>query len=213
MELEKSTLNSLIKYLKKHNYPAESFALNYKIAGKYIDLAIIDPDTKIPIIIFEIKSTKNEHSAEFGRKQLESYLKFMPDMSIPMYLVFPKDEPPFFEVQRIKYETEGTQEIKGTIAIESELDFLMQRQARVSEKIEHNYMERVETVTLFKWLCWILAVLVLGIGIIKKLKIINIDSTDLVLIGAFIGLILLPFVSRLKFLGIEFERFSVSKKK
>jgi len=57
MELEKNTFEALIKYLKAHGYPDSSLAIEYQADKKHrIDLAIIDPETNLPIQIFEIKS-------------------------------------------------------------------------------------------------------------------------------------------------------------
>lgn len=213
MELEKQTLDNLIDYLKEHGYPDSSFAIEYKLGKHRIDLAIIDPDTQIPIIVFEIKSKKSRESIEFGKRQIESYIRNLPDTSVPAYLVFPKEEAPFFEVQRIIFDSEKNQLIVETVIDKSQLDFAMQKQSRISERIEKNQEERTSTIDKFKWISWLLAFIVLVIGVLNKFKIVNIDATDLAIIGACIGLIILPFSSKLKFLGMEFERFEMTKKK
>jgi hypothetical protein len=213
MELERDTLDKLIEYLKEHGYPESSFAIEYKIGKQRIDLAIIDPDTKIPIIVFEVKSRKNRQSIDFGKKQLESYLRSLPDSSVPAYLVFPKEEAPFFEVQRLQFDSETNKIIEESVFDKSELDFNMHKQSRISERIEKNQKDRTSTIDKFKWISWILAVIILAIGILNKLKIFTIDTTDLAILGAGIGLIILPFANKLKFLGMEFERFEMTKKK
>jgi hypothetical protein len=213
MELERETLDNLIKYLKEHGYPDSSFAIEYKIGKQRIDLAIIDPETQIPIIVFEVKSKRSRQSIVLGKRQLEGYLKSLPDMSVPAYLVFPKENVPFFEVQKILFDSEKNEMIKEPVIDKSQLDFSMQKQSRISERIEKNHKERTSTIDRFKWLSWILAFIMLMIGILYKLKIITIDTTDLAIIGAVIGLIILPFASKFKFLGMEFERFEKTIKK
>ncbi len=213
MELERDTLDKLIEYLKEHGYPETSFAIEYKLGKQRIDLAIIDPDTKIPIIVFEVKSRKNKQTIDFGKKQLESYLKHLPDSSVPAYLVFPKESSPFFEVQRIQFDSETNKIIEESVFDKSVLDFNLNRQSRISERIEKNQKERTSTIDRFKWISWILAIILLAIGILNKLKIFTIDTTDLAILGAGIGLIILPFANKLKFLGMEFERFEMTKKK
>ncbi|MCK5708754.1 MAG: hypothetical protein KAI43_13990 [Candidatus Aureabacteria bacterium] len=70
MELEKNTFEALVNYLKSHGYPESSLAIEYKAGKRYrIDLAIIDPETNIPIQIFEIKSKDNRSIREFGKRQ------------------------------------------------------------------------------------------------------------------------------------------------
>ena len=213
MLLEKETLDYLIKYLKEHGYPDSSFAIEYKIGKQRIDLAIIDPDTQIPIIVFEVKSRKSKESLEFGKRQIENYIKNLPDSSVPAYLVFPKEKEPFFEVQRIIFDSETNRVIEEDVIDKSQLDFSMQKQSRISERIEKNQRERSTTVDRFKWISWILAILILVIGILNKCKVFSIDATDLAIIGACIALIILPFSNKLKFLGMEFERFEMTKKK
>lgn len=213
MELERATLDSLIKYLKEHGYPDSSFAIEYKIGKQRIDLAIIDPDTQIPIIVFEVKSRKSRQSIDFGKKQIEGYLRSLPDSSVPAYLVFPKGNTPFFDVQRISFDSKTNKIVEEVVVDKSELDFNMHKQSRLSERIEKNQKERTSTIDKFKWISWVLALIILTIGVLNKFKIITIDTTDLVIIGAGIGLIILPFANKLKFLGMEFERFEMTKKK
>lgn len=168
MLFEKQTLDYLINYLKKHGYPDSSFAIEYKIGKQRIDLAIIDPDTQIPIIVFEVKSRKSKESLVFGKRQIESYIKNLPDMSVPAYLVFPKENEPFFEVQRIKFDSETNSVIEEAVIDKSQLDFSMQKQSRISERIEKNQREWTTTIDMFKLISWFLAILILVIGILNK---------------------------------------------
>jgi len=213
MELERQTLDNLINYLKEHGYPDSSFAIEYKIGKQRIDLAIIDPDTQIPILVFEVKSRRSKSSIEFGKKQLESYLKFLPEKSVPAYLVFPKENSPYFEVQRIQFDSENNKLVEEPVINNSQLDYLMQKQSRISERIEKNQQERSSTIDKFKWISWILAIIILAVGLLNRFNIFKIDSTDLVIIGATISLIIMPYASKLKFLGMEFERFEMTKRK
>jgi hypothetical protein len=104
MELAKGILKALLDYLIAHGYPQNTFAVEYQIGQFRVDLAIIDPETDIPIQIFEIKPDKNEHSRELGRKQLENFLTEL-KQSIPAYLVFPKESEPYFEIE--PYQVKG----------------------------------------------------------------------------------------------------------
>lgn len=212
MELERETLDNLITYLKSHGYPDESFAIEYKIGKLRIDLAIIDPESQLPILVFEVKSRFNQQSIAFGKRQLEIYIKELKDNSIPAYLVFPKKTNPFFSIHRISLNTETNEIVEEQVTDKTELNFLMQKQSRISERIEKNKTERKSTIDKFSWVSWGIAIIILAIGILKKLKIIIVDTTDLAIIGACIGLIILPFSNKLKFLGMEFERFEMTQK-
>lgn len=211
MELERETLNNLIKYLKTHGYPEESFGVEYQL-GKYrIDLAIIDPQSKLPILIFEVKSKINSQIIDSGKRQIEIYLKELRDNSIPTYLVFPNRKSPYFTIKKLILNHKTNKIDEELVSDTLELDFLMQKQSRISEQIEKNKTERKSTVDKFSWVSWAIALIILIIGILKKLKILIIDTTDLAIIGACIGLIILPFSNKLKFLGMEFERFELTK--
>jgi hypothetical protein len=207
MELEKDTLRRLIDYLKSHNYPENSFAIEYKIGNFRVDLAIVDPETKIPILLFEIKAQKNNTQVKFGRNQLLKYLTDIGDYSIPTYLVFPKPHTPFFEIKRLHFNRQNEQTEVEIVRDETEFDFKMQKRARISERVEKNQTQTKNTIDNFKWFCWSLAFIIMALGILKKCNVLEIDATDLALGGALFGLIILPFASKLKFLGMEFERF------
>jgi hypothetical protein len=94
-ELEKDTLEKLIEYLKSHRYSDSSLAIEYNI-GKYcFGLVVIDTETNIPMQEFEVKSMRDEMIKEFGKRQLEKYLKEL-KTNVPAYLVFSKQTELFF---------------------------------------------------------------------------------------------------------------------
>jgi len=68
--------------------------------------------------------------------------------------------------------------------------------------------ERKKVIDWFFIVCWICA------GVIALLLFFKIpfSGSELILIGAIIGLVLLPFASKFKFLGLEFERLSKEDK-
>lgn len=211
MELERNTLDRLIAYLKEHGYPESSFAIEYKIGKFRADLVIIDQDLKTPIMVFEVKSRRNGQTIKSGKKQLEAYVKSLPDSSIPTYLVFPKDNEPYFDIERIYFDYEKNEVIEESIINKDILNYKRQRQARVSEKIEQIAEEKDEAIDSFKWICWIIAFVLIVIAVLNKLTIFSLDTTDIALLGGTIGFIVLPFSSKFKFLGMEFERYNKVK--
>lgn len=64
--------------------------------------------------------------------------------------------------------------------------------------------ERKKVIDWFCIVCWICAI---AMAILVCLKI-PLSNSELILIGATIGLILLPFASKFKFFGFEFVRLS-----
>jgi len=72
-KLEKDVLKALIDYLIAHGYPEASLAIEWPI-GKYrADLIMVDPDTRAPVAIFEVKRQRTPQNEKFGRTQIESF--------------------------------------------------------------------------------------------------------------------------------------------
>ncbi len=118
MELERDTLTYLIGYLKKHGYPEDGFAVEYKIGDYQVDLAIIDPVLKIPVILFELKSGPEGRIRKMGIEQLKRIRgKYT---NVPLYLVYPKDRKPFFEIERVFLDEYKTTNNKTDVKWESE---------------------------------------------------------------------------------------------
>ena len=207
MELEKDTTKNFIDYLKEHGYPENSLATEYKIGVKYrADIVVIDPVTNSPIMIFELKSKKTNQLVEAGKKQIRNYLDSLPDNSIPAYLVFPKIEYPYFEVIRVNPE-----ENLGTVRDIDNISYSSQRIARLSEKVKQTENEKKDTIDKFSYIAWILAFLIAVLFIVRKVWGFDLNAVDLSLLAGIIGLVLIPFANKIKFLGVEFERLNKAK--
>ena len=207
-KLEPNTLKSLIMYLMEHGYPESSLSIEYPI-GKYrVDLAIVDPDIKEPVAIFEVKSRRTQQSEKYGKTQIKSYLKALKKTSVPAYLVFGSDGTPPIEIQRISFEDEVVQNIDRKFSAESIPDFTTLIKSKRNVKIAETTNERKEIIDLFFIVCWICGT-VIAILLLSKVQL---SGSDLILLGGVIGLILLPFASKFKFLGLEFERLAKEDK-
>ncbi|MEI6610312.1 MAG: hypothetical protein WCO53_11295 [Deltaproteobacteria bacterium] len=213
MELERDTSKSLINYLLEHGYPQNSIAVEYQIGESYrVDIAVIDPTTNVPIQLFEIKSRKNYDNIEFGKEQLKKFLSQLKNKYIPIYLVFPKSAEPFFEVERVDVTTQdktSEQEKKAAFIV----DYKSQRNARIAEEVVIVNKDKNTTVDALKITCWISAAIIFLTEILAKIKIITLDGNDMVAFGAIVILILIPFASKLKILGLEFERLTDKENK
>lgn len=206
--MEENLIAHFIKSLMEHGYPQKSLATDYRIGERCrADLVVIDPKTNIPIMIFEVKSRKSSEIISGGKNQLKHYLKKLPDSTIPAYLVFPKESHPFFEILRVQLNQDDKDEIKS---IES-LDYSSQRIARLSEKVKDTEKEKKKTIDDFKWFSWGLALILAVILVLKKVLKFSLDATDLTLLGGIIGLAIIPFASKIKFIGVEFERLEKAK--
>jgi hypothetical protein len=208
MQLERDTATRLIEYLKTHGYPENSIAVEYQIGDRYrVDVAILDLKKNIPIQLFEIKSMKTPEMIRMGTEQVQKYVSYLKNKNIPVYLVFPKDEAPFLEIIKI-----DPQNLKSLREVSEETSFIpnyiAQRNSRIAEEADIVSKKKEKVIDTFKIICWIVAGITLVIGVLSKLKVIDLDATDLTIIGAVIALILIPFASKLKILGVEFERLT-----
>jgi len=205
MELEKDVFNALINYLEEHGYPPESLAVEYPV-GKYrVDLAVIDPDSKEPIALFEIKQERTPANMKLGRGQLKSFLSSLEVKSIPTYLVFAKVGTPPFEIERILIEEIETTKEK-VISTEKVMDFrILQKSAR-NNLVAETKQKRKKTIDILTGLCLTIASILLVILLLDAFGIIFISPIHLIIGGAIIALVLIPFANKVKILGIEFER-------
>lgn len=205
MEPEKDLFQKLINYLKEHGYPESSFAIEHRI-GKYrADLVILDNETGLPIQLFELKSSKNKGIKSFGRKQIKKMMHELGDLDIPAYLVFPSEKSPGFKVQRV---WSGKNNIQ-TKAIEGEpiFDYHGQRRSRIFKKIQTTEKASKRSMDIFMWVCWTMAVIFLILLILIKLGRLSFDNREIFFLTVIVIFIVIPFASRLKFLGFEFERW------
>lgn len=211
MELEKDTMNRLVEYLKSHDYPDESLAIEYKIPNTNYraDLAVVDPKTNVPIIIFELKSRKSNELILRGRDQLNKYLGSLPDNQIPAYLVFPKTNAPFFEIININ-RLDG--DIENNYDVIRNLDYRLFRNTALSQNANTVQEKKKKVFNSLGMVSRILAGLIFILLISKQIFCFNLDGVDMALVGSIVGLILIPFASKAKFLGIEFERYNEAKK-
>jgi hypothetical protein len=211
MELHKDTMEKFIDYLISHGYPRESLVTEYKASDRRrVDLAVIDTTTKVPIMIFEIKSRMNTKLIEMGREQLKKYIVDLNlNYDIPTYLVFPKQDRPYFQVVEV---STNDDEILDDVS-PTTLDYNLSRRSRLLEKAKEAETDRDKTINHIKYICWIIAIALLIIGILSKLGLFDLSATDLVLLGAIVGLILTPYASKIKFWGIEFERYTKASEK
>ena len=213
MQLEQEVLRKLIDYLKGHGYPEESIAIEYKIGPFRADLAVIDPNGGLPIQIFELKGKKHPQQRRFGIQQLRAFAEHVDTPDIPTYLVFPRIEDPGFEIERVYLKSARPSDeyvAESQTAIQT-LNFDGQRNARYFEKGQDLTQQKKDTRNRMLLVSWLAAPAVLALGVLNYLRILSLSATDLTLLGATLGLLLIPFASKLKMLGIEFERHNPDK--
>lgn len=212
MEREKDLLFALIKYLVAHGYPEEALVFEWKVDSRHmVDLAVIEPTTNKPIALFELKRQKNPQTFEMAIRQLEAYSKAVGDDQIPTYIVFPGEGTPPFEMYHLKKNI-SQKEPQDTSQIERVPDYSFLKSSKIKKEILETEKKRKSTLDWFQVICSILAIALMVLLCFEFAGKLKLTPERLVLIGAIIGLIIVPVASKLKILGVEFERYNKEDK-
>ncbi len=207
MERNTNTFSSLVDFLISHGYPKESLMIEWSINERYrADLAVVDPQTNKPVALFELKRKKTDASFNLAIRQLESYSNALGKEKVPLYVVFEKTGIPPFEI----YHFQKDENKSDIIKISKVPDFLVFKNTIRSKMLTEKESEKKSTLNYFQSICRIVVfllfiLLILDFALYFK-EIVLINAERLVLIGIVIGLIIIPFASKLKILGLEFER-------
>lgn len=84
-------------------------------------------------------------------------------------------------------------------------DFALLANKALLNAVKENRDDRKSTTKALWITSWLLAALVGALLALKKLGRLDLDSGDLAALGAFVGLVILPFAGKLKILGFEYE--------
>lgn len=212
MDSERDITKRFIDFLKERGYPENAIIRDYIIGQNYhADVAILSQKKNRPIQIFELKSRKNDRSIQSGITTLKKVRSILEDEHIPAYIIFSEEKSQYVEV----IDLDNPQEIiiaNGDSKKEySIFDYQSHENKLIPRLTEMKIQEKKETIDTFQYVSTGLGVIVLILVVCLKFGCFKIDSTDLVLIAYSIGLFLAPFASKIKMLGIEFERLSKDK--
>jgi hypothetical protein len=210
--------NFFVKYLISNGYPENSITIHpilEYLGRKYRpDFVIVDPDSNKPLAIFELKSKRTDQSESSAIQQLVTYAQAIKIPDIPLFAVFPiglDNKSLEFEFFTISPSTEKKESDRIT-KHETLPDYKLLKNSRLSEEISKISDEQEQTEDYFQILCWISAIFVCMLLVADYLNIYKIDVQRLGLIGLIVGLFILPYASKLKLLGLEFEKLTLSKK-
>jgi len=208
-----------VQYLISKGYPENSITINPVLdylGRKYQpDFVIVDPDSNMPLAIFELKDKRTEDSLSTAIQQLSTYAQAIKIPDIPLFAVFPigvdnKSLEFEFFTRNLPSENKESDQIIKSDKLPA---YQLLKNSRLTEELSKISDEQEHTVDIFKKICWVLAVLVCLALVLDILNIFKIDVQRLGLIGVIIGLIILPYANKLKILGFEFERLTQIKKR
>jgi hypothetical protein len=202
VELEPELLHQLLEYLRAHGYPDDSFVLEWPVSQEYqADLAVVDVATWRPIALFELKASDSEPSKRLGRTQLRTFAKAL-GSDVLLYLVYPRTGSGRVALERVLpgRPPGSDREIPSVPA------FSLARSTERGKAQASLAEKRRVVVDRFAWTCRLLSVTAAALALLDFRGVIQLTAERITFIGIVIGLWILPFTSKLKFLGWEFER-------
>lgn len=211
MELHRNTTQVFIDYLKQHSYPVESIILEWGNKKCAFDIAIVAEDLVTPIALFEIKGHKTKETILRGIEQLKRATQML-DISVPCSLVFGTNKPPYFEVFELSDIIYNNAPIDlDELLIEHPLSYPISYSNMVAgattKVITQKQEKKRQKIDKIKPLCWwvfpfITAVLIM----LDAFNIYILTPLRLILLGATVIVILVPFFSEITLKDFSFKR-------
>jgi hypothetical protein len=233
-------INKLIETLKEQGVSEDSIALEWPIDKKHrVDLAIIDDILNKPIALFEVKGRKDKKSVDSAEQQVRNYASILNEQNVPLYFVFPDpSNDSHLEIIQIKQESlknvktekvgiKDSLEIKGECRADTTLAAKLEIEQPSSDQIPNisvltnsarqktlfDLLKKKENaIQNFQVVCWVLGICSLIILILDFANTLPLTPARIALLGVIFGLFLLPFASKIKIFGFEFERIKNAEK-
>lgn len=190
------TIEELLSYLVKNNYPPESLATYWEKDNHIYDLAIIHPETREVVAIIELNIKNKLMSSSAGlRKTIASYLKLKKETNIPLFHV----EKYHSGLKIYQFVSPDNSE-KGT--------FIPLRKIPNYEDIKLKSLgeKRKTAMDKIQIICCIFGIIVFGILIADIFNLYKFTTIQMGFLVLTIVLFLIPYSNKLKIFNIEFER-------
>lgn len=197
----------LFDFLIKKGFVEESLILEPQFGqtgGRILrpDVAIVDPQTKTVLSIIELKASNGptkQHAT-----QLLDYINFFENASVKGFLALSKGDGEFSF-----HELDKNNKLLEC-EFENILNFNKLNIKQTTETISNLKNARKENVANFKLVCFVSAglsfILAITDFICSRYDIQILTPERLALLGVTIALAIIPFVQKLKILGVEIER-------
>jgi len=163
------------------------------------DFVIVDIESNGVIGLIEFKKEINDKTKNDALFQVTKYSQLINRRSLPIYLIgLENGELTFYSLDSMNKWSNIDKDIfpnyKALQANSTEIKKI---------QIEQQKKRNIDTFTVVSI---ILAVIVLVVLILKQKGCLKVDSNDMVLLGLFVFLAIIPFAAKLKLPGLEFER-------
>lgn len=211
MELHRNTTEAFINYLKRHNYPEDSIVLEWGTKNCAFDIAIVASDLVTPIALFEIKGRKTKDTISHGISQLKRATQML-DISASCSLVFGIEKTPYFEVLEVSDIIYNDAPIDfNELLLDHPLGFPISYNnmtaGAATKAIIQKQEKKRRKIDKIKPFCWVIfpviGVVLLGLD---AFDIYKLTTLRLVLLGAIVLLVLVPFFSEITLKDFSFKR-------
>ena len=218
MELYKNTAEEFVQYLIKHGYPKDRIVFEWGRKQCAVDIVIVADDLKTPIAAFEIKGTKSRQTIVTGIRQMKRAAEQL-SLSVPMSLVFGIKQPPFFQVLDIsdivyREEDVSAEEVMSTKESSVPLSYDVINSSALGKNALKKEEAKKEKLDRFGKVCWtwipILAAIIL---LLDAVNFYELTTERLMVLGALLIVILLPFFSELSLGDFSVKRNKEKKDK
>lgn len=208
--MESAIEKNFFEYLANTGFPQSSvvYEPTFQSISEGIryrpDFALIDPATKEPLAIIEIKGRNNSDALIRALHQVRAYLDALRDKAVRGYVVTPDASGAGFDFFTLDEDGRPKQVPPSVLKFESLAS------ARLTERKEILVDEKKVATDRFFLVCnasAAFAILVAAADFILSRYGITVLTTErLALIGAAIALVVIPYVQKFKGLGIEIDR-------
>lgn len=168
------------------------------------DFALIDPATKEPLAIIEIKGSNNSDTLVRAMEQIRLYLDALRDKAVRGYVVTPAKSGGGFDFYTLG-DDGNPKQVPPTV-----LRFESLSTARLAEKKELLSEEKKDTTDRFLIVCFCASAFSVVIALVdfvcSRNGITLLTAERMALLSVAIALLIVPYVQKFKGLGIEIDR-------
>lgn len=193
--------NKLVSLLRSKGYDASTLRMEWMENGATFDMAIVDPQTTELLALFEIKlRSRMIVSSKDIRESLAKYANIATKLEVPLYLISATEGNETYSINLVTPESRND---NFPVIIDISPDDLPTFSDLKKRIVTDKRRETIDSFAKLSMGSAIFAFILLTLDIFGLLPM---TPTRLMLVGAIIGLLLLPKANRLKILGFEFER-------
>lgn len=207
---EMKILNQVTEELRLHGYPQKSIVLNYRINGCSFDIAVLDTDTSLPLMLIECKS--DIKSKENIKRTFDRIIKSInDDNTIQVWLVLANSntEPDYYNITAIL--DNHNLSLQDFIVTEIPYYFNLKDEIKSTQIIAQKKRKK-RYINGLKVICWIVFPII-GVAIILLdiFSCFTLKTEYLFLMGGLSVAVLIPFFREIKIGEIELKNFKREK--